>query len=100
MKNTVGKIELVKEVGLQTGVARQTVSEVFDAIFATIIEEMSQGNEVSVKNFGTFTLNHVDATEWLSKLTNETYKTPAHNTPRFKASLWMKTQIRNGSTEE
>lgn len=100
MSRCVGKKELIKEIALQTGISQENSSAVFDAIFDTIIEELSQGNSVCVRNFGTFRLFNVKPVEWHSSLTGEVYNIPAHSTPRFKASGWMKDQIRLGSTEE
>ena len=48
------KTELIKAVSLDTGISQKDIATIMNSIFVQISEDLKQGNEVIIKDFGTF----------------------------------------------
>lgn len=78
------KTELIKAVSIDTGIGQKDVTSIFDSIFIQISEDLKKGNEVTVKDFGTFKLETRSARKGRNPQTGEVIDIPEKQVVKFK----------------
>ena len=93
----MNKTELVTAIaGKIEGTTKKEVAAFVDAFVETVVETVASGDDVRVSDLGTFKC--VEVPERTGKIQmgdrkGETYVTPAHNTPKFKAASGFKNRV-------
>jgi DNA-binding protein HU-beta len=91
------KAELIKKITSQTQIDASFVSVILESLFASIKNNMEEGNEVFIRGFGSFIIK-----ERASKLarnikTNTPMMVEAHVIPKFKPAPEFIELIRNST---
>lgn len=94
------KAEIAKEVARQTGIDSKTVMTVIEAYMAGIKQNLSEGNEVFMRGFGSFILKKRAQKTARNITKNTTVIVPEHNIPFFKPSPEFKDAVKNTPVEE
>ena len=81
---TMTKAEIVSEIAAKTGLEKQVVLTVVEAMMDTIKTSMINGNEVFLRGFGSFIIKHRAEKTARNISKNTTIIIPAHNIPAFK----------------
>lgn len=80
------KQDLINETAERTGFARSDVEIMFDGLFDAMREALANGDDVKIRQFGTFTVKAFDAREGRNPNTGEVITIPARKRIRFKGS--------------
>lgn len=80
------KSEFVKEVAAQCGISQAAANTAISAVFDTIKKVVNEGNEVAIRNFGTFKLKSLPERNGINPKTGQAITIPAHKVAAFKAS--------------
>ena len=88
------KIELVREIAAKTGLENKDVLVIVESLMETIKTSMSEGEEVFLRGFGSFIIQHrADKTARnISK--NTTVIIPAHDIPAFRPAKEFMDQVK------
>lgn len=86
----MNKGDLIKAVSAATNATNAEAKAAVDAVFATIAEDLKQGNAVRIIGFGTFAVRERAARTAKNPRTNETIEIPATKVPAFKAGKELK----------
>ena len=54
--NTVTRLDVAEAIYTEIGLSRKDSSDILDMIIDEIVKELSQGNDVKLSSFGTFSL--------------------------------------------
>ena len=92
-KDTVIKKDKVARVARESGYSQNTVATIIDTLFEDIVDEMSSGNNVHFRGFGTFQLDNREPKVGRNPHTNEPVNIPARIFPKFKPSENMKSAV-------
>lgn len=87
------KSEIINKVSDETGYSRRMVEAVINSLLGSIVQVLSQGNEVQFTGFGTFELKKRAARIGRNPRTNEPIPIPARIVPAFKPGNWVKNMI-------
>lgn len=91
---TVGKKDLVAKVSDKTGQLQSEVSEVLESLLETITSELAKGNNIAIRNFGSF--NVIEAKGKIGrnpKKPSEMVKIPPRAIVKFKSGKSMKERV-------
>jgi len=80
------KQDLVNEISKNTGIERITVLKTVDALMQTTKSSMIKGNDIFLRGFGTFLIQHRAKKTARNISKNTTIIIPEHNIPKFKPS--------------
>ena len=89
----MNKNDLISVVAVSSGQSRTNTARVVDAVFASITDALSQGEDVRVVGFGTFSVVHRAASKGRNPRTNEVIDVPASKQPKFKAGRVLKDAV-------
>ena len=89
----MNKSQLVRAVSESTKLARRTVEDVVDDLFASIVTEVRSGRKVTVIGFGTFTPNARAARVGRNPRTGAVVPIPASKGVRFATGSTFKTAL-------
>lgn len=89
----MNKNDLVSEVSEITNFSKTDCQRAIDAVFEVISSALSQGEEVRLVNFGTFTVVKRKATEGRNPRTGEPIKIPASKQPKFRPGKSLKDSV-------
>ena len=78
------KAELVSEIAMRTGLDKRTVSTVVENFTKGIKDNLSQGNEVFIRGFGSFVIKPRKERIARDILNRTSVYVPAHCVPDFK----------------
>ena len=84
------KKEFIGVIAEKAGVSKKDTEAVYDALWASIIENLKAGEKVQVSGFGTFEVRERAAHSGRNPATGETIKIAASKVPAFKASKALK----------
>lgn len=92
----MNKTELIAAIAEKAGVTKKDAEAVVSAFTDTVTEVMAAGDKITLVGFGTF--EAVDVAEKTGVIRmgarkGETYTTPAHKAPKFKASSTLKNSV-------
>jgi DNA-binding protein HU-beta len=78
------KQDLVNEISKETGIEKITVLKTVDALMQTTKSAMIKGNDIFLRGFGTFLIQHRAKKTARNISKNTTIIIPEHNIPKFK----------------
>ena len=78
------KAEIVNEIAKETGIQKETVSTVVEAVMESVKNSLAKGNAVYLRGFGSFIIKHRAEKAARNITKNTTMTIPAHNIPAFK----------------
>ncbi len=90
----MNKNDLVAEVAGAAGLSRADAAKAVDGVFSSISRALSNGNEVRLVGFGTFSVAQRKATQGRNPRTGERISIPASRQPKFKAGKSLKDSVR------
>lgn len=90
----MNKKDLVKTVSEATEMTQKATTEIVDAIFTAITDELTEGGEVSIPNFGKFVVKERPARSGRNPQTGETMGIDAYNAVSFKPSSVLKAAVK------
>lgn len=91
------KPELIEELSAKTGLQKKDAEAFLKAFTETVAKELSEKNQVTLVGFGTFSAVEVaerTGTIHLGDRKGETYTTPSHWKPSFKAGKALKEAVK------
>ncbi len=90
--NKDGLIEAVlAKAGLET---KKSAQDAVEALFATVAEALSKGEEVAISGFGTFSAKARAARQGVNPKTGEKIQIAATTVPKFKAGKGLKDAVK------
>lgn len=88
------KAEIVAEIANKTGIEKAVVQATVEAFMDSIKGAMSNGENVYLRGFGSFTIKHRAEKTGRNISKNTTIVIPAHNIPSFKPAKTFITDIK------
>ena len=89
------KAELVSELAMTTGYDKTTVSVITEALMASVKKNMSRGESVYLRGFGTFTTKTRKAKVARNITLNTSVPVPEHQIAIFKPAAEFADSVRN-----
>lgn len=90
----INKKALADKVAEEKEITKKLASEIVDEVFATIANELKDGNKVDITGFGKFEVKERAARTGINPQTKETIQIAATKVPGFKASKSLKDNVR------
>ena len=90
------KAELIDAVAGICNVSKAEAQRAVDAVFVTITNNLTRGEEVRVTGFGSFSVAQRSARSGRNPKTGETIQIQASKQPKFKAGSPLKDAVNNG----
>jgi len=87
------KTELVEALSKNTGLTRRETATVTDSLFDLITDELSKGETVEIRGFGSFVTRERGARTARNPKTGATVQVPARTVPAFRASKALKDKV-------
>ncbi len=88
------KAEIVNEIVTKTGIEKEVVSATVEAIMHTIKAEMSKGENIYLRGFGTFLLKKRAEKMGRNITRNTAVKISAHMIPAFKPAREFMSEVK------
>lgn len=85
-KNEMNKKELIKSLSDSVMITQEDSSIIIDALFDIIKDNLEEGREVKIREFGTFFIQGRKARRAYKPIENTPIDVPAKNVIKFKAS--------------
>jgi len=93
----MNKAELIEAVSTQTGLAKTQVDDALKTILATITQQLTKGDKVTLVGFGTFERRKRKARVGVNPQNpTQKIKIPAKNAPAFSAGSELKSAVQTG----
>ena len=89
----MNKNDLISQVADDAGLSKADATKAVDAILDNIAGSLSNGGEVRLVGFGTFSVTHRKATTGRNPRTGEAIQIKASNQPKFKAGKALKDAV-------
>lgn len=89
----MNKNELISSVAQSTGYTKKDTSVVIDSLFDTILNTVSNGEDVSIFGFGKFTISNRSEHRGVNPQTGEEIIIAAHKSPKFVAGTNFKSAL-------
>ena len=89
----MNKNDLISQVADDAGLSKADATKAVDAVLDNIAGSLSNGGEVRLVGFGTFSVTHRKATTGRNPRTGETIQIKASNQPEFKAGKALKDAV-------
>lgn len=89
------KAELIRSVSQKTGMGKEEIGTVVEAVMDTIKDSLSGGEEVYFRGFGSFIIKQRAAKPARNIAKNTTVLIPAHKIPSFKPSKEFVAMLQN-----
>lgn len=89
----MNKAKLIDAVASAANLSRADAGRAVDAVVASVTSALSDGEQVSVVGFGTFSVKHRAARSGRNPRTGETIQIAASNVPGFKAGKALKDAV-------
>jgi len=90
----MNKQSLIEAVMTKINSSKAEATRAVDAIFDTITDTLSKGDEVALSGFGTFRVTKRAARTGRNPRTGEKIQVPATNVPKFKAGKGLKDAVK------
>ena len=89
----MNKNDLISQVADDAGLSKADATKAVDAVLDNIAGSLSNGGEVRLVGFGTFSVTHRKATPGRNPRTGESIQIKASNQPKFKAGKALKDAV-------
>ena len=89
----MNKNDLVSSVADSTGMSKSDAAKAVDGVVEAITAALSDGGEVRLVGFGTFSVSHRKATTGRNPRTGEAIQIAATNVPKFKSGKALKAAV-------
>ncbi|MDA8712017.1 HU family DNA-binding protein [Alphaproteobacteria bacterium] len=89
----MNKNDLISQVADDSGLSKADATKAVDAVLDNIAGSLSNGGEVRLVGFGTFSVTHRKATTGRNPRTGESIQIKASNQPKFKAGKALKDAV-------
>ena len=89
----MNKNDLVAEVAASAGLSKADAAKSVDGVFSSIARALSQGGEVRLVGFGTFSVAQRKATRGRNPRTGQPINIPASRQPKFKPGKGLKDAV-------
>ncbi|MDA0654474.1 MAG: HU family DNA-binding protein [Proteobacteria bacterium] len=89
----MNKNDLVAEVASAAELSKADATRAVEGVFDSITKSLSDGTEVRLVGFGTFSVARRQASEGRNPRTGEKIHIPASNQPKFKAGKALKDAV-------
>lgn len=89
----MNKNDLVASVAGSADLSKADAAKAVDSVLDNIAGSLSDGQEVRLVGFGTFSVAHRKATQGRNPRTGETIQIAASNQPKFKAGKALKDAV-------
>ena len=89
----MNKNDLISQVADDAGLSKADATKAVDAVLDNIAGSLSNGGEVRLIGFGTFSVTHRKATTGRNPRTGEAIQIKASNQPKFKAGKALKDAV-------
>ncbi len=89
----MNKAKLIDAVASAANLSRADAGRAVDAVVASVTSALSDGDQVSVVRFGTFSVKHRAARTGRNPRTGETIQIAASNVPGFKAGKALRDAV-------
>lgn len=90
----IGRIELVQQLVDKYNFTKSAASEVIDTFTSIILENMENGNTVSIRGFGCFDMSMRAARSCPNPQTGERCDIPEHWVPKFHPGRGMRFAVK------
>ncbi len=80
------KADIIKEIVQKTGLDKEVVSQIVEAMMKSIKRSLNEGHEVYLRGFGSFVIKHRAEKMGRDISENTPIIIPAHNIPAFRPS--------------
>ncbi len=90
----MNKNEFVDIVKARAGLTKKDCRLCLDTILDVIKDALSQGDSVTLSNFGKFKVNEIKSKPMYSFVTKKTSMAQARRTPTFRASETLKRSVK------
>ena len=89
----MNKQDIVNAVSSTANLTKSSATQAVDTVLDTITQALSQGQEVRLTGFGTFSVTARKATTGRNPQTGATIQIPASKRPTFKAGKALKDSV-------
>ncbi len=90
----MNKGELVERVAKNTKYPKTVTENILNGVVDTIVKTVKKGEEVRLVDFGTFCVGRRKERKGVNPRTRQEMLIPAKKTPKFRAGLHFKTQVK------
>ena len=90
----MNKVELVEAVSDQTGITKKEARNILDAVTEAITNALSNGEKITLVDFGTFHVMEKKAREGRNPRTGEKLEIPAKKVAKFRAGKNLREAVR------
>ena len=90
------KADLISTISYKSDLGESVVSSVIEALFVTIKENVSQGEEITLRGFGSFKPQHNKPKKARVIKRNESIVIPARTVPKFVPSKEFIEKVKQG----
>lgn len=90
----IKRVDLIKQLMDKHGYTKKAATNIVDDFTDIILENLGEGNTVSIHNFGCFDILERKARSCPNPQTGETVKVPAHWIPRFYPGNRMRVAVK------
>jgi DNA-binding protein HU-beta len=84
------KQEFIDHIANQHGCTKKEAEKAIDIFTFSVIDALSQGKEISLIGFGSFSVSKIEARNGRNPRTGEALKIAAYNQPKFKVGQKLK----------
>ena len=92
---TINKKALIDLVSERTNITKKDATEIVDAVFNTVKDELASGKTVDIAGFGKFSVKESAARSGVNPATGEKIEIAASNRVVFKVSKTLKDCVNN-----
>ena len=89
----LGKLEFVELLAKRCEVSKKEATEMYDDVFGTLVDVISEGNEVAIPNLGRVKIVERAARIARNPRTNEEIQIPAKKAPKFQFAKNIKEAV-------
>lgn len=89
----MNKTELVEAIAASTALSKANAAKALDAFIATVTEQLSQEQQVTIVGFGTFLVRSRESRSGRNPRTGEEITIPAQKVPAFKPGKNIKDAV-------
>lgn len=86
----MNKGEFISYISNKNQCTKSEAEKIIDVFTSSVINVLSEGNEVSLVGFGNFSVNHVKSRPGRNPRTGDPMQIAAYNQPKFKVGQKLK----------